>query len=514
MKKFYAFFIVAMAMICSFQLQAQTAYVSLDTIPNGGTIKFCQSDYSQVVIYKPDTAATNIQWLISVPANQWFYTDSVILNSSNSSTIVNNAFISTETGTFNFYFVFVPGPTSPNLVDANVCGDAFSTTFNAQNTGIAASYLWSTGETTKNITVNHEGQYSVIIDNGCGVAYDTALVISNHTNDADLGPDLVICLNDTITLTTGNTNITTYAWSTSAATSTIDVWQSGAYAVTTTDNASCVSTDTVHVTVLAPYDQQELCMANFDTITQYNILSWEQHLSVGIDSIDIQKETSLNVWESIAVVPNTSTTFVDSGSNPQTNSDSYRILVVDSCSNRSAPSDPHTTISLLTSYNPGPNIMGFNWSHYLVNGALVAPNYTVYGIDTAGGIHTIGTVTGSQNYYNWNTPDLTYVKFFVGFQLTCGSKTNYLVRSNYTGNPVTGIAESSLSDLITVFPTLTDGPITITTDLAISNISVYNSLGQVLLVTDQKQFVIPYQGLCILCITTPQGMMTQKIMAR
>jgi hypothetical protein len=513
MKKCYKLFIAVAIIGMSFAktTQGQTAYVSLDTIANNEIVKFCASDYNQVVIYKPTAATSGIEWQVINPTFQQIYTNSISLTAINNGAI---GFISTQTGSIMFTLLIVGLPTVPNLLDVNVCGDVFSTTFNAQNIGIGANYLWSNGATTKNITVHQEGTYSVMVNNGCGIVHDTALIIGNHTNDANLGPDQSICLYDTITLTSINTNITAYAWSNAAITSTISISQPGSYIITTTDNTGCISIDTVAITVLTPYAQQELCMAYFDTITYQNRLSWTQNLGQRIDSIDIEKQISLTTWQSIGAVSNSVTTFLDVNSTPQTNSDSYRIIVVDSCGNRSAPSDAHTTITLLTSYTPGPNVMGFTWSNYLINGALVAPTYTIYGIDPSGNTQTIGTVPGNQNYYNWNTPNLSYIKFFVGFQLTCGAKTNYLVRSNYTGNPVTSINEQSMTDLIKIYPTLTTGPITIATELTIKDIKICSIQGQVLLTTKEKHIDIPYHGLLFVYITTDKGMMIQKIIVQ
>jgi len=489
--------------------QGQTAHFCIDTLQGSGIIKYCQSDYNQAWLYKPASAHTSIEWQILNPNAESRYTDSILLTSVNTGTI---SFFSTETGWIDFNFYLVNGPVNPNLPDINACGTIFSYVVNSSNSGINASWIWNDGTITRKDTITTGGIKWVTIANGCGPAVtDSFEVIVDHTNDANLGIDQTPCLGDTITLTTGNTNIVSYHWSTGATTPTLQIWQTGTYSVTTTDNNNCVSNDEMMFTVSPPYAQQELCMVSFDTISYKNMLSWDQHLGVGIDSIEIQKEISLNVWQSIGVVSNTVDTFLDGDSTPQTNSNSYKIMVIDSCHNKSAASAVHTTITLMTSYTPGINVMGFNWSHYMINGALVAPNYTVYGIDSNGVIHIIGTISGSQNYYNWSSPDLTYIKFFVGFTLTCGSKTNYLVRSNFSGNPTTGIQKLLLTKLIKIYPTITNGPITLITDILIQDIKVYNSLGQLLLITKEKHFDIPYKGMCFIHITTEKGVLVQKI---
>jgi len=507
-KIFMVLSLVVITMMMWTNAEAQTAHFGLDSLQNG-KIKYCLIDYpSGVWLHKLSTAQTGIRWTIQNPTYHDIYCDSVLLTSANNGPIW---FRSNQTTTLPFNFYLVNGPVNQNLPDINTCGTIFSYVVNSGNNGIDASWLWNSGTTTMQDTITTASIKWVTIANGCGVAVtDSFEVIVDHTNDANLGLDDTICLGDTVTLSTGNNNIVSYHWSTNATDSILNIWQTGIYSVTTTDNNGCVSDASMDLFIEFPYTQQELCMATFDTISYKNMLSWEQHLGENIDSIGIEKEISLNTWEIIGVVDNTTTTFLDGDSAPQTNSNKYRIFVIGCNNNRSLPSFSHTTITLITSYTPGTNIMGFNWSHYLINDALIAPNYTIYGIDQNNIVHIIGIVSGSQNYFNWINPDLTYIKFFIGFQLSCGAKTSYFVRSNYKDNPVTSINEL-LTHAIKIYPVPSTGPITIETDLTIKNIEVYNTLGQVILTTQEKNFDIFYKGMYFIHIYTKMGVLVQKI---
>lgn len=76
------------------------------------------------------------------------------------------------------------------------------------------SYLWNTGATTSNIRVDTTGTYSVIVDSGCEVAFDTISVINNIL-EVDLGEDLVLKLGDSILLNpiiSGTGDSINYAW--------------------------------------------------------------------------------------------------------------------------------------------------------------------------------------------------------------------------------------------------------------------------------------------------------------
>ncbi|MCX6823181.1 MAG: hypothetical protein NTX91_04305 [candidate division SR1 bacterium] len=507
MKKTYAFIAITLIVIGMFFAnitQGQVYFtINLDTVPQPPPTVYygvCPSNYDYLVLIAP-TGATNPQW---VPGN--IYNDSLILPNTYQGEIK----LFYDQGIRFLHIDSVALPTEPIFADSSVCG---LTTINLDAENYPpmgyTHYLWSTGAITQTANVG-VGTYTVTVSNACGFVTHTATISSNTPNPANIGPDKATCLNSPISLTSNNTNVVAYMWSTTETTSSITVSQPGDYAVTTTDNTGCISADTMYLTVRAPYNQQELCMAGVDTITFKNELGWAQHLNEGIDSIEIQKEISLNVWQTIGIVPNTVDTFLDLGSTPQTNGASYRILVVDSCGNRSQPSKYHTTITLITSYTPGPNVMGFSWSHYMINDTLVAPTYTIYGVDPIGTIHTITTVPGNLNYYNWNTPNLSYISFFVGFTLNCGAKVNHLVRSNYTGNPA-GIHENPLNDVIKVYPTPTSGPITIMTELIIQDIRLYNELGQEFLIPKEKTFNIPYHGLFFLHITTNKGILVKQI---
>jgi formylglycine-generating enzyme required for sulfatase activity len=101
------------------------------------------------------------------------------------------------------------------------------------------SYKWSTGETTPNITVKNQGQYSVhVIDsNGCeGMA--EIIVIQNPNPKPEILLEGESCA-DTIKLSLTN-DYSAYRWSTGETTKVIFVKQAGLYRVVVTDANGCV----------------------------------------------------------------------------------------------------------------------------------------------------------------------------------------------------------------------------------------------------------------------------------
>jgi len=112
------------------------------------------------------------------------------------------------------------------------------------------SYLWSTGETTENITISKPGTYSVAVTDLFGRVLSDSIHVYYPCNQIAKANKL--CYGDTLLWNTNlNPSNYTFAWSTGATTSAINITQAGTYSVTATNKASgCFfKSDTVHVTI-------------------------------------------------------------------------------------------------------------------------------------------------------------------------------------------------------------------------------------------------------------------------
>ena len=121
----------------------------------------------------------------------------------------------------------------------------------------AATYLWSTGETTSSITVTTAGIYNVTVtdsDNGCTV---TSVDV---TIEEDILAPTVTVIPDATELTCADTSIdivatptvqgaATYLWSTGETTSSITVTTAGIYNVTVTDSDNGCTVTSLDVTI-------------------------------------------------------------------------------------------------------------------------------------------------------------------------------------------------------------------------------------------------------------------------
>ncbi|MGA2296603.1 MAG: YCF48-related protein [FCB group bacterium] len=113
-------------------------------------------------------------------------------------------------------------------------------------------YLWSTGETTKSITVRKPGTYSVTVANSeCDSSLSNLINVSFYTkpNPKINASKTSICEGDSALLSV-SPSFPFYIWSTGDTTNFITVYKDGNYTVTVTDTNGCTNSYTIpiHVT--------------------------------------------------------------------------------------------------------------------------------------------------------------------------------------------------------------------------------------------------------------------------
>jgi hypothetical protein len=409
-----------------------------------------------------------------------FGVDSVIVTSLNTG---QWTFYANEIGTKNFYVYIINDPPVEPIcmaTDTSFCTATFSLQLDAENQnpgGHAADYLWDNGSTNRLRTVTTPGTYTVTVTNACGVGVYDIVISQSNPNGPDLGPDQAFCWGSSTVLDPLSTNVSSYLWSTGATTPTITVDTTGSYWVYLVDNNGCSGRDTVQITSLLPIDG-EICYVEFDTITWYNDVNWTSNLPENADSVKVYKETSLGVWDLLGTVGNLDTNFIDMGSNPQAQSYSYKIGIVDTCGNESEMSQHHTTITLLSAYDSGTNTYGFTWSAYQ---GLIVSDYYLFGIDAGNNVTQIATVPANVYMYNYVNPSASYIKYFVGFETPdCnGSKANVIVKSNWVQSVITGVVFTENFDFA-FFPNPVSDKFEIRTSLNDYAVELINVFGQVL----------------------------------
>jgi len=119
-----------------------------------------------------------------------------------------------------------------------------------------ASYLWSTGATTRSIQADTTSPYwAVLTDtNGCRTYTDTVQITERVRPTVNLTTPVppVICLGDSIAIT-APAGYSSYRWSNGASTQQIQASKAGDYWVDVTDGFGCTTrSDTVLVSTLQP----------------------------------------------------------------------------------------------------------------------------------------------------------------------------------------------------------------------------------------------------------------------
>ena len=114
------------------------------------------------------------------------------------------------------------------------------------------SYLWSSGQTTQNISVNQSGSYTVVVTgaNNCTAASVPIQVTVNNLPDATISAsgNTTFCNGNSVNLSVPASG--SYLWSNGSTTQNINVTQSGAYSVVVTSADNCTATSTItNVTV-------------------------------------------------------------------------------------------------------------------------------------------------------------------------------------------------------------------------------------------------------------------------
>ncbi len=112
-----------------------------------------------------------------------------------------------------------------------------------------STYLWSTGATTPSINVTTAGSYAVKVTNanGCLSAASVATIVTVNalpvTPTITAGGPTTFCDGGSVTLTSSAGS--TYLWSTSATTPSINVTTAGSYTVKVTNASGCLSAASV-----------------------------------------------------------------------------------------------------------------------------------------------------------------------------------------------------------------------------------------------------------------------------
>nr|WP_294908089.1 FG-GAP-like repeat-containing protein [uncultured Lacibacter sp.] len=107
----------------------------------------------------------------------------------------------------------------------------------------AATYLWSTGATTPEITVSKTGTYSVTVNVAGCLGKDTVLITYDSVPVFTLGADALLCKGQQLILHAPQTNGNNLQWSNGSAADTLLVTGAGLYSLTISNTCGSFTDD-------------------------------------------------------------------------------------------------------------------------------------------------------------------------------------------------------------------------------------------------------------------------------
>ena len=169
-------------------------------------------------------------------------------------------------------------PTATISGTTAICGGT-STTLTANG---GTGYVWSNGATTASTEVSTSGNYSVTVTNanGCAASAVTSIVSAPNPS-VQISGNLTACQGESVTLTASGG--TSYNWSNSANTASINPTQSGTYIVTAYNVLGCEATASAEV-VISPNPQLNITAPQTICNNGSTILSVSDNLGTTLTS--------------------------------------------------------------------------------------------------------------------------------------------------------------------------------------------------------------------------------------
>ena len=116
--------------------------------------------------------------------------------------------------------------------------------------GENTNYFWSTGDTTRNITVSNNGLYSVTVTNTFNCVKTESISINFEQESANiLPPDTTVFVSQLPVSITANSGFSNFEWSNGSTSESIEVNEEGIYYLKAIDLNGCVVYDTISVSV-------------------------------------------------------------------------------------------------------------------------------------------------------------------------------------------------------------------------------------------------------------------------
>ncbi len=402
-------------------------------------------------------------------------------------------------------------------------------------------YTWSPSNGLSDTTIinpianpTNTTTYTITVSNGIGNAIDSITVFVDPLAFNPITDVTIICGNSTtFNLSTNSlsSNIT-YQWSPIIGLDNPNIINpvanpsnSTTYTVTAT-LGNCVAIDSITV-YLDPLPAQEICMVTVDSVYGKNKIIWEKAL-LPIEEYYIWKETFISgTYNLMDVVPYDSVgMYIDMTSEPNVQSDKYKISVLDSCGYISDMGNYHKTIHLNVS--PAvPQGYALTWEHYEGFNFSTYVIYRKHNNNPFDSIQSIAYSPGVFTYTDLNAPGGN-ISYFIAARKPTPCDTTMIGTkllgepysqslSNIEDNIAVNVNEISIAQC-KIFPNPTTGIINVEAENVIG-IEVINIQGEKVIsqksnIKNQKceiDLSSQPKGIYIIKITTNKGVAVEKV---
>lgn len=382
-----------------------------------------------------------------------------------------------------------------------------SLTLNAVNTSTlgGVTYTWTAPSLSTSIGASHTatatGVYTIsasAISNTCVVIQTLSVYQTTGNVNFNVSTTGATCNNNgsaTVNVTSGTAPYT-YTWSNGSNTTTAVGLAAGIHSLSVGDANQCVNTKTFSITNAAPaFTSAPICFVSVDTLSQYNVITWDKTVFPTADSFMVYRETAANVYSIIRRQPYSAfsqfkdtvqTLYFPNTGNPNIGTYRYKLRTKDNCGNYSTFSPYHNTIFIVN------NNGTFTWSQqYIIEGSGNPVSSYILERDNLsnGNWAAVGSVAGTQNFIidpNYgNYINTASWRVRTQWNIVCiPSKmmNPFLLNTSYSNkvsNNSIGMNELDVNNRFAVYPNPTSSKIVIQT-VAPIEIKIYNALGDLI----------------------------------
>ncbi|MDA9340117.1 Ig-like domain-containing protein [Polaribacter sp.] len=376
------------------------------------------------------------------------------------------------------------------------------------------------------VNQSFERSFDILINNINDISITSATIDSYCSGTSGTGSITISSIDDTL----GNL---TFAWSAinggsipsgQEAIQSLTEISDGTYSVTISDT-SFSFTESFEIGLTPQYDELSICYVSSDETDETKnriFLNNAGNYNVGIYEI-LRETNSANIYTSIGSMLSTENSFLDENSDNMSQSYNYKVRLIDYCGNQSPNSDFHKTILLQSSVAVN-NSVNLNWSDY--EGTDYG-TYNIFRNTNSEGFNLIGSVSASNNSFNDAGADITidnyeyYISISVDECLNdvsgkSNSKSSKEIKSNRLLFSTATASVDDFNDLnqLVVFPNPSNDMLNIklSEGITLYKVKIYNTLGQMVLETQDLKF--PIENLAsstyFIKIFTSKGLITRN----